>query len=212
MMMSLAKASGSGSNVIVDDRLERRQNFNLVQSPPRNFLTSIYWTRQTVTGVNLITTSVSVLTENNYSFVLSSLDDYAALIGIFDQFCIYGVTITMTYGSANTGTSVQSITVCTAIDYDNVANLGSLVLLTDFGTFNQTVLTPGVSLVRMVKPCVATAAYTGSFGGFTTARMWLDSASPSVNHYGFRTMIPATGAVATVNATFEYIVGFRNSH
>jgi len=212
MMMALAKASGSGSNVIIDDRLNRRQNFNLVQSPPKNFLTSIYWTRQTVTGFDLITTSVSVITENNYAFVLSSLDDYAALCGIFDQYCIYGVTITLTYGAGNSGTSVQTIPVCTAIDYDNVANLGSMALLTDFGTFNETILTPGVSLVRMVRPCVATAAYVSSFVGFTTERVWIDSASPGVSHYGFRTIIPATGAVAKVNAVFEYIVGFRNAH
>jgi len=208
-MVNMARSTGSNTEVIRNDLTERRQNFNLIQTPPKNFLSQIHWVRQSVLQPSTYSTSTTIVSENNFAFALNSLANVSSFTTIFDQYCIYAVTMTVSYG--NTNSSGQPITMYSAIDYDNTTNVG-LSGISAFGTVNQCSITPVTSLVRMVKPCVATAAYTGSFGGFSTTRLWLDCNSTTVQHYGIRTIAAITPVVLTFSIEFSLIVGFRNSH
>lgn len=207
--INLARASGANTELVRSDLSSRRQNFNLVQSPPRNFLTNIYWTRQTIVQPVAFSTSTSVVAENNFAFTLSALDNASTYTAVFDQYCIYSVTAT--FAIASTTTSVLPVTLYSAIDYDNVANIG-LPALSAFSTFNEAVLVPQISSVRMIKPCVALAAYNGAFTGYTTTRSWLDANSPTIQHYGLRTICAINNTSTPISAEFSLIVGFRNSH
>jgi len=210
LMTGLARATGSTTTVIPADMNQRRQNFNLVQSPPKNFMTMIYWVRESVAAPISLASTTTVVSENNFSFTLNSLSNVSSLTTVFDQYCIYSVTVTFTYGSINTG-FLAPLDLYTAIDYDNTTNIG-LSGIQNFASYNESIIVPGTSLVRTVKPCVALAAYTGAFTGYTTGRVWIDCNSTTVNHYGLRTIIGIAGSALALSVSTSYIVGFRNTH
>jgi len=208
-LVNMAKSTGSNTEVISNDLTSRRQNFNLVQTPPKNFLSQIHWVRQSVVQPSTYSTSTTIVSENNFAFALNSITNVSSFTTVFDQYCIYAVTMTISYGNSNS--SGQPITIYSAIDYDNTSNIG-LSGISAFGDCNQCSVTPVTSLVRMVKPAVALAAYTGSFGGFSTSRLWLDCNSTTIQHYGIRTIAAITPVVLTFSIEFSLIIGFRNSH
>jgi len=211
LMVNSAKSS-TNTEIIKADIRVRRQNMNIIQTPPKNYLSQIYWVRSSIAQPNAYVTSTSTPTEVGLTFTLSSIDNGSTYAAVFDQYCIYGVTVDFSYGSANTGTGPQNVDFHSCIDYDNVAAIG-LNAMTAFESYNHSVITPqGGAIVRFLFPCVATAAYNGAFTGFTTTRAWIDANSPSVIHYGLRTLFSATGVAVTLSATFSYILGFRNAH
>jgi hypothetical protein len=210
LLSNLARATGSTTEVIRADLIARRQNFNLVQSPPLNFMKSIHWVRQSVVNPNLIATTTTIVNEMNFAFTIATLTNISSYTSIFDQYCIYSVTATITYGTSNTGI-LQPVTLYTAIDYDNVTNTG-VTGIQQFDSFNETIITPTSSLVRTIKPCVALAAYTGAFTGYTTSRLWIDCNSTTVQHFGLRTILAISSNTLALNVDFSYVIGFRNTH
>jgi hypothetical protein len=172
-----------------------------------------YWVRQSVVNSSAFSTSLTVVSENNFQFMLTDLNSITNYTSVFDQYCIYSVSATFTFAglNPNSGAYTQSVPFFSAIDYDNVTNTG-LAGLDQFSTFNESQITPSSSVVRYVKPCVALAAYTGTFNGFTTTRLWLDCNSTSVAHYGLRTICGPTSVVINITAAFSYVLGFRNAH
>jgi len=211
MLVNAARASGSGNTeILAMDLRVRRQNMNLVQTPPKNFMSDIYWVRASIAQDNAYVTNTSTNNEVGFTFTLSAVDNGSTYAAVFDQYCIYGVTVDLSFGSNNTANG--NIDCHTAIDYDNVAAIG-LPAMTAFNSYNHAVLNAsGSNVVRFVKPCIATSAYNGAFTGFTTTRSWIDANSPSVLHYGLRVILGSSGAALSVTATFSYVIGFRNAH
>jgi len=199
------KATGSTTTTVATDMIDRRQNMNLVQKPPKSIGNQIYWIKEIVTGTTSMSTSTYV--ETNYAFSLNNLADYSNLTSVFDQFCIYSVATSFSVdGNSPTGVSVSLLS---AIDYDNVAPIGPTGIL-GFSNSTETLIGPSSSLVRYVRPCIALAAYQGSFSGYATQRSWVNCSTPSVAHFGLRTVALQVSATFNLRYASEYIVGFRN--
>jgi hypothetical protein len=189
-------------------------SWRLTQSPPRQFLNQICWVQGKTN--NIVTISNTVPTEQNYQFSLSDVADLAGLAGFFDQYCIYSVTVSISAIFEGAGSTLYSFgSVVTAIDYDNVASLGSQASLLAFGSSVTTDLNPGQAIQRYLKPCVAPALYNAaaSFSGYGVERMWIDSSVRTVPHYGFRSFFTAnTVSGNSVAFDINYVFGFRNNN
>jgi len=204
-LVNSIKATGANSTTVATDLIDRRQNMNLVQTPPKQIGNQIYWVKENV--LTTFNTSTSTYVENNWAFTLTGLNDYSNLTSVFDQYCIYSVAASFSVdGLSPVGVSISLLT---ALDFDNVAAVGP-VGIAGFSNCSETLIGPSSSLVRYVKPCIALAAYTGTFTGYATQRCWLNCSSPSILHYGLRSVGLQTNASFTVRVVFEYVVGFRN--
>jgi hypothetical protein len=205
------KATGSTSNVVVSDTLRKRQNFNIVQRPPKQLSNQIFWCE--LSTDDLISLSNIATTEANVIFAMSSFPGFANAAAFFDQYCIYCVTITLS--TLLVEASFGAVQCYTAFDYDSAANIGKAAIQ-GYGSYNFTSLAPGgqSSLVRLLKPCIAPQVTSSNVpvpGG--VSRQWLDVAYPSVQHYGFRNIFDTYSASVTnaVHRNYTAIVGLRNN-
>jgi len=204
-----AKATGSTTNVVSSDLLLKKQNFNIVESPPRSLGNQTFWCKESYdSSLNI---SSSTITEFNIVTAGVNFSGFSSAQGFFDQYCIYSLTFTFTSNLV----AGYSVRLMTAIDYDNVANIG-VVGIQAYSSFNETVLggNGADSLVRFLKPCIAPQVTSSNLpvaGGIS--RSWLDIAYASVQHYGLRTIIPvaAVSQVGAINLTITAVFGFRNN-
>jgi len=206
------KPTGSTTTVIASDLMTKRQNFNIVQRPPRSLFNQIFWTN--MTSESILTSNASAITESNLAFGIGSFPGYTTWLGSFDQYCLYSCVITFSYLQENSAvtSSVQNVVVHTAIDYDNIATIG-LSAIQSYSTYSATQLSPGTSLVRYVKPCIAVSQGGGSSSPALSgvARQWINSAFNAVTHFGLRCILGITN-VSTVSITINVTgtFGFRN--
>jgi len=211
MMIASTKSTGVADVSFPREDLFRRQaSWLLTQTPPRNISNQIYWVKSQLELTQTI--SASVPTEFNTSFALSGLTDTAGLAGFFDQYCIYSVIASITFNYSGTTPSGLG-TMLTAIDYDNVGNLGSFAAVEAYESCLATKVSPTQSVQRLIHPAVAPALYSGSaFNNFGISRMWVDSANTATPHYGFRSyFISNVGTTLTAVYDFTFVVGFRNT-
>jgi hypothetical protein len=212
---SQANSSGARGYVLqpVTDLSRRAQNFALVQAPPRNFLTLPHWVQINWSSANNAI-ATSGITQINLAFALGNVDSVAAYTAIYDQYCMYAVKI-RALATAETGLQGYTGRIATAIDYDNISTLSGLAALEDFGSVVESEFEPGMSYERFIKPCVAPTVWNGSasiVNAFGIARMWLDSASSSTPHYGYRSIFSGnTVSGLGVDFFVTYILGFRNN-
>jgi len=101
------------------------------------------------------------------------------------------------------------------VDYDDNNALSSAAQARSFESC--IIVPPGVECTRQFRPRIAVSAYTGSFGGFANLdAQWLDSASPSIQHYGVKLFIPGATASQTQLQSWtverEYWISFRKVH
>jgi len=209
LFVSSNRPTGSTTSFPSEDLVFRRQNMNIVQTPPRQMSNQIFWTK--FKADTQITVSSTAISENNYAFTASFFTGSTTFLSSFDQYCIHSVVVTIS-SNANVSTPFR---VWTAIDYDSVGAIG-LAAIQNYSTCAFASVAGGgdSSHERLLYPCVAPQVTNSSNlpvpGG--VGRMWLDSAFPTVNHYGIRTIIEpwvSTGASA-VEVTFTGIFGFRN--
>jgi hypothetical protein len=208
-MSDYASLTGSTTVRIPEDYRQRRQNFNIVQRPPKNWQTQIHWVRLSYDLTFFTSTSVAV--ENNYYFIISNFENYSSVLAAFDQYCIYEVSMGISFqSSANSYTTVVSL--ASAVDYDNTTNIG-LTGIQAYSSYNMTAISQGTSLVREVKPAIATVLNnTGSvFSGNGIGRAWIDSAYTNVPHYGLRTVAKASQNSQVLEVSFSALIGLRNN-
>lgn len=195
------------------DFSRRTPNWLLTQTPPRDLTSQIFWVRGKRQAV--ITVSNTVPTEMNFPFAFSDLPNLVGVASYFDQYSIYSVVCNVTCDFEGAGSTLYSFGTCvTAIDYDNVNNLGSLASIESYGSAVTQEFSTGQSIQRYVKPCVAPALYTSgaTFSGYGVQRQWIDSASTGVPHYGFRTFfVSNTVSGLSATADFSYVIGLRNN-
>jgi len=207
MLVNSAKASGSNTTTVASDVLIRPQNWQLVQTPPRNFFNRITWIRSAYSQIVTVLAS-GAYTESNVAFQINNLAN-TSFLATFDQYCIYAVTVTVSMDGSTSSTA--PVTCYTAIDYDNVANIG-LQGIEAYSNLNQCTITPNNSLVRFIQPCIATNIYGSSgFGAYGTVRSWVDANSSNAQHYGFRAVFIQPTSQTVVRYNFEFIIGLRNS-
>ena len=170
-----------------------------------------YKYEQTV-GVGSIASSTTLPTENNFAFTLSQLPQASTFSALYDAYRITKVELKFyprsNVNAGNAGTNYTT-TFHTAIDYDDVSNLGSLNSLLQYQTLKSFQSTKYCT--RTVVPRVADSVYiSGVSTGYAEnkSNQWLDCASDTVPHYGIRTWLGDVGGLAGA-VTFDVFAKFH---
>jgi hypothetical protein len=215
-LVSSHHITGAADVHVVPADLRRRQRNWLIGNLkcPRNFLDQIHWVQSTIRDT-VTSFGSSVIGENNQQFVANhNINDYSSYLSVFDQYCIYAAHVAVCQPNVVISSGSSSYgRIITAIDYDNVTALGSETQLLQYNSASVTEIRPGFSHERVVKPCADTTMYVSGSAGYAPARVWIDSASSNVPHYGIRVM--TAGNTSSSNFTLDVIVtvlvGFRNN-
>jgi len=160
---------------------------------------------------NLFTTSVTVPTFGALTFLVNSLDNFANMATVYDQYRIDEIQV-LAYSddmsSATPGTAAG--TWMTVVDLDDSTVPSTMSQL---GGYSSVVSTSGYQQhFHSWKPQFAVAAYSGAFTSYSTSTGWLDCASPTVQYYGLKYGSTATAVVVTYTASIRYKVSFRSLH
>lgn len=162
--------------------------------------------------LNSVTGSPAGAFKNWTSADISQFSNFAA---VFDQYKIVAVEIWISpYGSGsvsgyNPGAAYPrwySVT-----DYDDSNNLTTAAAALQYQNVMVSTLQEGH--YRRVRPHIAVAAYGGAFTQFKNEPSgWIDCASTSVQHYGVKILVDATGSNNDVRfEAFQRLhLAFRN--
>lgn len=135
------------------------------------------------------------------SFQLNAFANYGEYVALFDQYRIEQIEAWLEPFQVSQASAFGDLSTC--VDLDDSSNPPNLAAV----QAHQGSLTGSGAAGHYHKwrPHVATAAYNGSFGGFNNvASPWVDSASPNVQHYGFK-----AAAGPTTGGTFAYVLYAR---
>jgi len=205
-MTDVEAATADGSLVYRSDAYETRQQSAV---PPINiprdisFRTQLFWTRHIVDANYTLNASTEIDRAN--SFHLSDIPNYTNWTTIFDQYAI--VCVVATVGAQFNSVTATAPRMYTAIDHDD-DNPDTISGLQQNPTCEESYIYQRQK--RMIYPRVATGAYSGAFTSFTNTRIWIDSGSPSVAHYGFKISCETDPSASVLHANFVYYVVFRN--
>lgn len=194
---------------VADDLQRRMPSWMLTQSPPKVIRNRITWIED---NTNILHNSVSgsASTFFNLSFEVSNFPTANALCASFDQYCIYAVIVRLTLEA---GTTTAAGTVVTAIDYDSTATISYAQTLA-YESANESQLIFGKSYERFIKPTVIPDLSSGSSATAAgVARLWVDSLSTNIPHYGYRSAFQGNTPTAIfVDFSLTAVFGFRNSY
>jgi hypothetical protein len=204
---------GSAGRVRVPEDLTRKPtSFLLTQTPPKNVRNLIHWFEVTLLNTTLTVSNTST-TEYNQSFSLSGLSNVSAYTALFDQYCIHSVLVSFAITSSADYFSGTQGRVTTALDFDNISNIGSESTLQQYSSATTNEVTPGLSIERYVKPTVKgyVSAGSGAYAG-VPERVWLDCTLPTIQHYGVRSFWAGNSESSlTVDIINVMLIGMRNA-
>jgi hypothetical protein len=159
-----------------------------------------------------ILSSTTVPSAGAINFILADLNNVSDYTNLFDQYRILAVKLEfIMLGSTNPLTGPPGY-IQTAIDYDDVTTPGSANELMQYDTVQVAPI--GQYFERTLRPRSAPAMYSGAFTSFGNVyAQWLDSASPSVQHYGIKYYIPIIPtSVYTIQPIAHYQIQCRSIH
>jgi len=161
---------------------------------PRMFLNrnKVYTFSRSFTETQ-IASSTTLDVVGAYSFSLSNLPGNTDFSTLFDEYRLIQFTVQF-IPSAETAVGQPLYTI---IDPDDANIPGSLGVVLQYDTLAVT--PPGHYLERTFQGKTSSAAYTGTFSGFTNndPNVWIDSASNNVLYYGLKYYIPAAASNAS---------------
>lgn len=205
---------GSSRNSIMNRDLEKSLTWNTssMSDPTYSHIDRFdnrpYTIQQTQQYGTVLNTNTSIPSFFSKSFALSDLSQQTTLTAAFDQYRIDWIKIkvvpqTLTIGSYGLANWYS------VLDYDD-ANTASLV--SQLLQYQNCITTSTTTAhFRHLTPHIAVAAYSGAFTSFKNeVADWIDSSSPSVQHYGLKIGVDAVGTNFgfAMYATFQ--VSFRN--
>jgi len=174
-------------------------------APRRVYTTSFSYTAAQITGNSTAPTNGAI------TFALANAQDYMSWVNVFDAYRIVHVQVEFIPASVGlTGTSNTNGILYTCLDYDDATTLDSTGIL-QYDTC-QAVSSPQFFERRLI-PRTAKALYSGTlFNGYGQDISWIDTNSPSVQHYGVKYSQSITSsAVTTYSVVTTLFVNFRNS-
>jgi len=190
-----------------DLALKPPTTLNVPKSVPVNVAQAIVWDTLKIDSV--ITATTGGVTETNFVFQMNQHPQSSSWLALFDQYCIAQVSIEFDAAVPNGSTAIP-VRLYTAIDFDNAGNISTVQAIEDFSSCEVTPIVAGFRHLRTVRPCVKnTTQGSGSNSQSTVTRQWIDSGSPDVQHFGVRSIVPAS-ATAVVNVTQTVWYAFRN--
>lgn len=162
----------------------------------------------------------SGLSHASMYFTLNDLPQVTAFTGLYDQYKITKVKVSfipMVTQNAVISTAAEVSNpglFGTVIDYDDNNALTTFAQYEEYQNFKFQPCISTKTMTRTFRPHIAIAAYQSSFAGFgNKANMWLDCASPTIQHYGLKfyadpyasTLVPQTWQIMAT-----YWLSFRN--
>lgn len=159
---------------------------------------------------NAFTTSTSVPTMFSASISLSGLANQSKYVALFDEYRIEqaeiwlepSIVMSPSVGSAQFGSVIDLDDANTPSQFGDVTGKqGAIVSETGTGHYHKW------------RPFVANALYSGAFTSFgSEPAPWIDCASPSVQHFGVKAMVPAADGIARLYYyTIRVVVSFRGN-
>lgn len=154
----------------------------------------------------LFQTSTTVPVYAASAFTISSFAGTTAYLSVFDQYMIEKIEVWLESPAAQGSTSFD--TLITAIDLDD-ANTPTSVAEVERKQ-GALIGSGGAGRYHAWCPHMAVAAYSGAFTSYSNVPAgWIDSASPSVQHFGFKTAASPTGVALYYNIRVRATVLFR---
>lgn len=185
------------------------RHYNVVAGRPRPPLVSLEQRIQVAMCLvtdSFLVSSVAVPAYASSQFTISGFADNAAYLSLFDQYRIDQIECWLEPTAAQGTTVFSDLATCVDLDdataptsYASVeGHQGSLSGLGGNGRYHKW------------QPHIAVSAYQGTFAGFTNIpATWIDSASPNVQHYGFKCAVVASPVAITYNLHVRALVSFR---
>lgn len=221
LIVASSHSAAKGDVVFNTSDLSRSQpRWALTQTPPRNFLTQIVWLQEQIEA-SFTQPATGGFSELACTFFLAAAPGAVQIAALYDQYCIYSIAFRCVPELSNaqpiSGTGQGTIgQLITALDYDSSGTLGSWNAYQDFGSAQEYEAVPGKSYERYIKPVcplVTGSSNSTSNSGVALGRMWLNSSTPNVPHFGVR--VAAQGNTSQVAVTyrliFTYVIGMRNN-
>jgi len=195
-------------------KVERYSQNTLSCIPPQ--VTNIFTARSlTITSAGVVQ-SATINVAPTWTFLLSDIDNFTSFTGLFDQYRIDCVRFIIRPNNNAIGLVTNSTTILVpmycVIDYDNAAVLSTAAEARSYD--NVMIVAPGESACRTFCPHAADALYAGAFTSFGNVKHpWIDSANPSVQHFGLKLFVPSGVAGQTLLQSWiverEYFLSFR---
>jgi len=183
-------------------------NTNVPRSIPRNVQSLIAWDS---VKINSLITGTSSIVETNFAASLSLHPQSTSWQTLFDQWTIPQFTVEFDSQIPPGATNIPPV-LYTALDFDNVSNLGSISALEDYSSSEARQLTTGVRTMRSVKPCVkitqGVSGGSSSVSGLSRS-MWTDSGQNTTQFYGVRSILGISPSTV-INVTWTIWFAFRN--
>jgi len=156
---------------------------------------------------------------NGYAttYSLASLANSANWQTVFDQYRIVMVEATVFPAYIdivlNSGGSLPSGDIITAVDYDDATTPTTAANLTGHDSCKISNWTQIHK--HSFRPRVAEALYSGAFTSYGNTATWIDSNSPSVQHYGLKILLDSSHTSMTSPSLIYYLtarltIEFRN--
>lgn len=185
--------------------------FNNVGQPPRWKITpntAVHKIVEQYLVQTAITSSTTIPVLSGFNFTVNSISQIASLQNVFDQYRIDQVEVWL-IPRFNNGNDVVSDLFASVIDYDDNSPVSAFADLLDYS--NAVVTCGQDGHYRSFRPHAAIAAYSGVFTSFANVEeLWIDAASPSVQHYGVKTGITATDTVRAWDMIVRLHTSWRN--
>jgi hypothetical protein len=165
----------------------------------KGIVNPIHRFRQSVTLTGATSTAVGNINNGNY-FYLGLLPQASTFTALFDQYRITLIEcwVNVINPQSATGAAVNRGRMLTVIDYDDANALSTEGQYQEYE--NCVVTSATQSHYRAWKPHAAIAAYSsGAFGAYANLESpWIDCGSPSVQHYGLKTLLTPADAAGNV--------------
>jgi hypothetical protein len=162
----------------------------------------------TTSFTNFLVSTTSVPTYATSAFVLTTFGNSGEYTGLFDQYMFHQIEVWLepTNPAGASNSVAGELTTC--VDLDDASTPTSLAQIQ--GKQGAMIGDGAAGRYHRWVPHVAISAYSGTFTSFSNSEpCWIDAASPSVQHYGFKAGITATGVVQNYNLAVRAVVSFR---
>lgn len=168
----------------------------------------VYRCVQSYESVGFFSTSVSLPTFFSLRVELDTFDQYASFTALFDQYKIESVEMWIMPQQSD-ASNVYGGMLNSVIDLDDNNLLTTVAQASDYTSCVTSEATQGH--YRHFTPHVAVNLYAGAFGAFGNSKpMWIDAASPNVQHYGVKLACTPTTNIITYDLRVRCVLAFRS--
>jgi len=150
--------------------------------------------------------STTVPSFGGFQFSASQFSGLTTALTVFDQYCFRQIEVWIEPIAAQGSTVFPNFV--SAVDLDDANNPTTLGQVSNHQGAIETL--GGNGHYHKFVPHIAVASYSGAFTSFTNdVASWIDSASPSVQHYGIKTGLSSSPVSVTYNIIARAVVDLR---